>query len=206
MNLPNDISLYLPKYLSDESTKVLLEALQEFPSNINQKFYTAHFSDTDVIFQGDGMKGFQVINLPSERIDIAPVLVLSNTCDIDLKNKRDFPSQISYAPLLNLNKYKTMLEANGKSAVSVEDHLADVRKQKITQMLYLPMGSGLTYEAIVFLDRINNCDNKSISRKDLYQRRLFVLSDYGFYLFLIKVSFHFTRIQEKIDRNKGVIL
>jgi len=99
-----------------------------------------------------------------------------------------------------------MLENNGKAPGSIDNHLEDIRRQRITQIFYLPLGSSLGYEAIVFLDRINNCDNKSISRENLSQRRLFVLSDYGFYLFLTKLSFHFSRVQEKIDRNKGVVL
>jgi len=94
MNLPNDISLYLPKYLSAESTKVLLEELRKFPDNLNQKFYTQHFLSKNVIFQGDGIKDFPVINLPDTKIGTSPVIILSNTCDVDLNNQRDFPSQI----------------------------------------------------------------------------------------------------------------
>jgi hypothetical protein len=32
---------------------------------------------------------------------------------------------------------------------------------------------------------------------------LFTLSNFGFYLYLLKLSIHFTRIQEKIDRSTG---
>ncbi len=67
-------------------------------------------------------------------------------------------------------------------------------------MLYLPIGGSLGYEAVVFLDRINHCSNKSISRENISESRLFMLSNYGFYLFLVKLSIHFNRIQENVDR------
>jgi len=67
----------------------------------------------------------------------------------------------------------------------------------------LPKGAGLQEESIVFLDRINNISNKVIKSEELQTRRIFTLSDYGFYLFLLKISIHFSRIQEKVDRNKG---
>ncbi len=46
------------------------------------------------------------VNLPKPDIKPVPGMILSNTCDIDLTNVRNFPSQVVYAPIINLAKYK----------------------------------------------------------------------------------------------------
>jgi hypothetical protein len=206
MNL-DDIKLYLPKYLSAESTRKLIQQISEFPNNLSQNLYSTKLHDENVIFQGDGLKDIFISNLPHEKIGKSSVIVLSNTCDIDLSNKRLFPSQMFYAPIFNLEKYSLGLIKNGiKTNDSIKQHINDIKNQKITQILYLPPGGNLNYDGIVFLDRINNCPNKLVSRNKLKEQRLFILSDFGLYFFLLKISIHLTRIQEKIDRNIGKIL
>ena len=201
MNLTDDIRIYLPKYLSEESTKELIKNIGNFPNNISNSIYT-NILDDNVLFQGDGLKSLKVINLPDEKIGEAPSVILSNTCDIEPSNERPFPSQVCYAPIFRLEKYiDNLKQANFfKNQSALDQHLDRLRKQHITQILYLPNGYGLEYEGIVFLDRINNCQNRSIPRDNLKQSRLFNLSNYGHYLLLIKLSIHFSRLQENIDR------
>jgi hypothetical protein len=205
MNLPGDISIYLPKYLSEDSTKELLKNIGEFPDNLSNSLYTG-ILDSCTIFQGDGLKSLKVINLPDEKIGEAPSVILSNTCDIEPGNKRPFPSQICYAPIFRLEKYINNLKQSDFYAnrESLNQHVKQLKQQHITQILYLPAGCGLEYEGIVFLDRINNCRNSSISRNTLKQNRLFSLSNYGHYLLLLKLSIHFSRFQEKVDRNQRI--
>lgn len=154
------------------------------------------------------MKSLKVINLPDIKIGEAPSVILSNTCDIEPSNERPFPSQICYAPIFRLEKYINTLKQKKffTNQDGLNQHVERLRQQHITQILYLPIGCGLEYEGIVFLDRINNCQNRSISRNNLKQDRLFCLSNYGHYLLLIKLSIHFSRLQEKTDRNSGVVL
>lgn len=109
-----------------------------------------------------------------------------------------------YAPIVKLKKLVSLLEENGIENAIIEDILISITKQYITQIFYLPIGYGIEDESIVFLDRINNCNN-FLEGKKINDIRLFCLSDYGFYLLLFKLSVHMTRIQEKIDRNKGII-
>ncbi len=206
MSISNDIELYLPKYLSAESTKELLKEIGDFPNNSNGSLYTSYLSGVDKIFQGDGVCDLLVINLPETKVASVPSIVLSNTCDIDLDNPRELPMQITYSPIFNLEKYRKLLESQDKSPEYVRQHIDIIKRQGITQILYLPEGGNLKYDGIVFLDRINNCSNNAISRDNLRERRLFTLSNYGLYLFLLKISIHFSRIQEKIDRNTGVII
>lgn len=208
INLLEDIKSYLPKYLSEESTRELLREIGGFPDNISNSLYTNALKDQNVIFQGDGLKDMLVINLPQEKIDKVPSLVISNTCDISEGNSRVFPSNICYIPIFRLEKYIDSLRKRDiyDTDEKLINHIESIKKQYITQILFLPIGSGLQYEAIVFLDRINNCSNSAYPRLNLQNSRLFTLSTYGHYLLLTKLSIHFSRLQERVDRNSGKIL
>lgn len=206
MNLTDDIRIYLPKYLSEESTKELIKDIGEFPNNISKSLYTNALDNKYTIFQGDGLKSLKIINLPDTKIGEAPSMILSNTCDIEPSNERPFPSQVCYAPIFRLEKYVDNLKQIFTSQDGLNQHVEQLKQQHITQILYLPIGCGLEYEGIVFLDRINNCQNHNISRDNLKQNRLFCLSNYGHYLLLTKLSIHFSRLQEKTDRNLGTVL
>ena len=197
------IKIYLPKYLSPNSERQLFEEIAQFPDNIDQRFYTKRFWYGDTIFKGDGIKDLLVINLPDTKIAPVPSMIISNTCDISLDNVRMFSNAICYAPIFNMRKYRdSLLRRRVKSDESIEQHLDTIRKQQITQIFYLPKGSKLEDESLVFLDRINSCQSEAVSRRDLSEKRLFTLSNYGAWLFLLKLSIHFTRFIDGVDRSE----
>ncbi|MCG8310650.1 MAG: hypothetical protein MI975_24890 [Cytophagales bacterium] len=202
----DDFKIYLPKYLSSESEKHLFDSLKDFPENIDQRLYTDYLKDDPVIYQGDGLNNLLAVNLPSLETKEVPGMIISNTCDIDPTNKRNFPSQIVYAPILSFKKYADTLN----SAITISDeqiksHLDAIRKQYITQIFYLPPLKNKLEESIVFLDRIFNIGNNYCNRNELNETRIFTLSDFGNYLFLFKLSLHFTRIQDKVERKSPEI-
>ncbi|MBA7525707.1 hypothetical protein ES705_17860 [subsurface metagenome] len=197
----DDIKIYLPKYLSAESEKELFSELREFPNNQDIRLYTDFLKDEKIVFQGDGILEMLIINLPQPEIKPAPCVIISNACDISPDNVRNFPSNVLYAPLFNLQKYESSIrEKSKKSNQQIENHINAIRKQEITQIFYLPAKPSKIEESIVFFDRINNCPNNYMDRKDLSKKRLFTLSDYGSYLFLLKMSIHFTRIRDGVER------
>lgn len=198
MNL-EDIQIYLPKYLSAESSKELFEGLKDFPENIDSRLYTTYLND-EIIYQGDGLRNMLAVNLPDVNLKSVNGMVLSNTCDIEQSNKRPFPSQIIYSPIINLERYKAGLLSTIGSEERVNNHILEIRKQKITQIFFLPSFGDTLDESIIFLDRIFNISNDYIDRPTLGKIRIFSLSDYGNYLFLLKLSIHFTRIQDRVDR------
>jgi len=195
----DDLKIYLPKFLSTESEKKLFDGLKDFPSNIDQRLYTNFLENQPIIFQGDGLQNLLAVNLPSTETKVVTGMVLSNTCDIDPNNKRNFPSQIVYAPIINFRKYADSLKG-GLTKAQVDGHLDAIKKQYITQIFYLPPIEGKLSESIVFLDRIHNISNDFFDRLQLDASRVFTLSDFGNYLFLFKLSLHFTRIQDKVER------
>ena len=198
-----EIKTYLPKYLSPESEEDLFYQLKQFPENMNDRLYTNYLLEPEVIYQGDGIKGLLVVNLPDPEIRPAQGMIFSNTCDVDKRNKRLFPSSLVYAPLFNLERYEKGLVASGilKEEGQIANHISAIKKQRITQVFYLPKGGALESESIVFLDRVNSCDNSFLSKENIKDIRLFALSNYGLYLFIFKLSVHFTRITEGIDRS-----
>jgi hypothetical protein len=202
MNI-EDIKLYLPKYLSSDAENQLFSGLKDFPNNIDSQLYTSLLKDEKIVFQGDGIKDMLVINLPKTKIGKAQSIILSNTCDIDMNNRRNFPSQILYSPIFNLEKYHDgLIQQKIKDEKQIDNHINNIKKQRITQIFYLPEYSNILPASIVFLDRVCNIQNKFLDRNQLNTSRLFSLSNYGLYLFIYKLSIHFTRIQENVERNR----
>lgn len=202
MNFLEEIQKYLPTYLTPESKDELLDGLRQFPDNINDKIFTSVLEKEEIIYQGDGFKDLLFTNLPAKEIAGGKGMVFSNTCDINPENKRAYTTNIIYAPIIDFKKFINSLEENNiLDSEGLGSLVENIKKQRVTQLFYLPKYGRLSEEAIVFLDRINNCDVHYISKKDIPSLRLFSLSNYGLYIFLVKISMHLTRIQEKIDRS-----
>lgn len=195
-----DIQAYLPKYLSEENYRDLLKELDSFPNNIDQRMYTTSLPD-NVVFQGDGYDSLPFVNLMKmdDGCKYRSGIVLSNTCDMAPENRRLYSSSIIYAPIMDLQRYVENLQINNIREDAINNHITDIRKQAVTSILFLPSNSKMQ-DSIVFLNRIMSVDNSYISREELNSKRLFSLSDYGFYLLLFKLSVHFSRIQEKVNR------
>ena len=199
-----EVKKYLPQYLSDESQDKLFKELKSFPENIDDRLYSQILKKEGIMYQGDGIDGMLVINLPSAEIRPVRSMILSNSCSIHPDNNKLFQSRIIYAPIFNLQKYIERLTNEYKNEenieTKIEDHVNSLRRQLNTQIFYLPRGGDLEADSIVFLDRLNNCPTDYVTDKEISQRKIFTLSDYGFYLFLIKISIHFTRVRENLER------
>jgi hypothetical protein len=203
----DDLSIYLPKYLSQQSYNALLTSIKDFPKVSPDRFYTTRLQDAALIFQGDGITRLLYVELPSLKAKEVNAMVLSNTCDLDPANERVFESKMMYSPIIELSSYISFVEKSaGKSPDYIPSHLASIRAQQITSIFYLPEIPEQLNESIVFLDDILNLPSDYIRPEEVRGRRIFTLSDYGYYLFLFKLSFHLTRIQEKVDRDAGTII
>lgn len=200
MNI-DDISIYLPKYLSPDSQSSLYENLRNFPDNIDKRIYASGL-DSSIIYQGDGIKDLLIVNFSNKEIkETKSSIIISNTCDIDSSNVRFVPSQIVYAPIINLNQYRSKLLESNINPEKVNSHIEAIIQQRISNIFFLPCLNDDFEDSIVFLDRIYNIENDYIKRNQLNQKRIFSLSNYGFYLFIFKLSVHFTRLHESVDRD-----
>jgi hypothetical protein len=196
-----EIELFLPKYLSSDSIDELYKNLKSFPKSLDDRLYTEYLKNEEIIYQGDGIGSLLAVNLPSVDLKEISGMVLSNTCDIDQSNKRNLPSTIVYAPIISLEKYVELIKREtSKEESQIQDHIQEIKNQRITQLFFLPKYGDKLEESIVPLDRLFNIKNDYIDRKNLKERRIFTLSDFGNYLFVFKISMHFTRIQDRVER------
>src|SRR3989442_12258569 len=186
------IKLFLPKYLTPQQKSELFAELSKFPENM--VFYLSNAVWNDQILQGDGWRGFAAIKFVHAEKKAVSRVVISNSCDIPTGNTRDLPVNILFSPLIEVSKFAETLQAGGKSAMQIEDVLRNIKKQRVTSIFYLPERYGIWPESIILLDNIH-----AHPLQDFLQARresLFTLNQYAFYLFLMKLSIHFSRFQE----------
>jgi hypothetical protein len=191
------IRLFLPKYLSAEQQRELFSELARFPNNFD--FYLLRQDLRELLLQGDGWRGFVVIDFVTGTRKTVSGIVLSNSCDIAVENQRDLPVNILFAPLIALDRYKSSLRAVGKTEPQLEVIIGTIRKQYVTSIFYIPGGSGIIEESIILLDDIHAHPLQDFLQSGERQP-IFTLNQYAFYLFLIKLSIHFSRFREGIQR------
>ncbi|MFP4528689.1 MAG: hypothetical protein ACLFQX_09080 [Candidatus Kapaibacterium sp.] len=203
--MPSDkfeqFQIFLPAYLTDGSKYQLYHCLNSYPENLsdlNNNFYLPKNKFSNEYLQGDICFGFHFLSLPDINLKTIEGLIISNTCDISRDNKRSF-SKIDalYAPVQNIEKYRSHLLQHFPEN-KIEAHLGAIRKQEITNIFYLPENPGLFPESFVYLDKIFNCKISYLNPGNV-QKQL-SLGNYGFYILLFKLSIHFSRFGEGIDR------
>jgi len=196
-----DIEKYLPKYLSPENQKELYEQLKEFPNNIS-KIYGSDFTFNIGILQSDIVEDIPFFNLPDTNSKNTKVMVVSNSCDIDPENNRYIPPKVSYIPLISLDKFIQLLKSNNMSEERIRGTVESIKKQEKTNLFYLPKGAMIKEDSIALFENV-----LSINRDFFFETaqqsgsKIATLSNYGFYMFLLKLSIHFTRIKEAINRD-----
>lgn len=184
----------IPSYLTREAKTNLIKALNDFPkinyyTNINLNGY----------LQGDGWPAFEIISFETQEKKSVRGIILSNSCDIDSENKRDFPVKINFAPIIRLDNYLSKLKAASLDKEKIQNKENSIRKQLVSSLFYLPQGERLETDYVALLDDIHSIPLSHFKQQTT--QKLFTLSQVGFYLFLFKISVHFCRFQEGINRH-----
>jgi hypothetical protein len=192
----DEIRDHIPKYLAPEKQRELVQQLNKFET---QNYYTILFPDE--MLQGDGWSRIEIVRFRDGARDKIKGIVLSNSCDIDPANIRDFPPRIVFAPLVRLSDYIEALRRQGTlNDDQINTKIDSIRRQLVSSLFFLPSGAGLEAEHIAILDDLHNIP-LNIYREESTKSKLFTLSQMGFYLFLLKISIHFCRFQEGISRS-----
>lgn len=151
--------------------------------------------------QGDGWSSIQIVRFKDGARDKIKGLLLSNSCDIEASNPRDFAPRIVFAPLVPLINYISALKRKHTLKPQQIDAKIDaIRKQHVTSLFFLPKGAGLDADHMAILDDLHSIPLNSF-REEIGRVKLFTLGQMGFYLFLLKLSIHFCRFQEGISRS-----
>jgi len=125
--------------------------------------------------------------------------VLSNSCDVDPENPRDVPARVIFAPLVKLSAYHALLAQSGIDIARVEAKIASIKAQKTTNVFFLPASGTLTEDFVVRLDEAQSMPVAAhINGGD--KEKLSTLSNTGFYMLVLKLSVHFCRLQEQVNR------
>lgn len=194
--LPERLAKVFPNYLSSFSVARLSQQLAVFRSE--RLYFSNTWAGPEGPLQGDAWSGLTKINFRSSDKQVISGIILSNSCDIDEDNKALHEKNIVFAPIVPVDIYARKLRQTIEDETKILTHLDAVRNQDITQIFYLPP-SAKTPEAIVAFDDLsaepigNFAQNKD-------RRRLFRLNNFGFYIFMMKLSIHFTRFGEDLDR------
>jgi len=200
--ISEDLKLHLPQYLGELEQRRLLEQLGDFQEH-REKIYSDELLNEDEIHQGDALGDLFLFNLPDVETKEGPAVVVSNSCDVNSENRRFVPSRLLYSPLIDFNKLTAFLiEKFENQKNAVDSYLKAIQNQTVSNVLFFPQGEFNSFEGpkVVFLDNIISVKLDSLELKSVNTRRLFALNNLGFYLFVFKLSVHFTRIRENVNR------
>lgn len=193
MTIDKALEEYLPGYLTlSPKQREFLVALHSLAGRASahgyflQKFFDQH---GDVMMQGDGWSEFQVFSFKSGKRSSVDGIILSNSCDISLGNKRARPPKVTFAPIVKLSAVRARFEEWGFNAQQIKGRLKAIREQSPTATFYLPANGPLDEEHVVFLDDLHSIQ-VSLCEKS---KKLFRLSEEGHYLLIFKLSVHFCR-------------
>ena len=151
------------------------------------------------MLQGDGWRGFQIFIFETGERRSVKGIVLSNSCDVDPDNPRDLPTRVTFAPLVKLSSFENLLRGKGIDGKRVQDKVNSIRAQKISNLFYLPAGGSLEEDYVVRLDDTHSMPAIAHSKSE-DREKLFTLSNTGFYMLVLKLSIHYCRLNEKINR------
>jgi len=192
-----DLQKQIPYYLTQPQQEGLIKELRNFP---NCNLYTTR-GPADAL-QGDGWTPFEVLSYETGERRRVRGIILSNSCDIATENTRALPPKVTIAPLIALASYQQRLMTAGVSEDRINSMLRQIKAQEVTSVFYLPPGGDLLEEHIVPLDDVHSIPAGRWSKLE-GKRKLFTLSQVGFYLFLMKLSIHFCRMHEAYDRDQN---
>ena len=197
----------MPSWLNEDNAKRVILGLKSKFQVQPREFYT--FSkklDPHFLYQGDCIKGVNIFFPDINKHILSDVMLISNTCDMDLTNERILPLNILVAPLVKIKKYKEILIDNGFTQERVDAHTENQKSQLTSHIIYLPGYSRSKFddspieESFLFLDKTFSIPYGYDRQAELLEKRHFTLSDFGFYFFLVKISYHFTRMQDNVER------
>ncbi|MGD0961527.1 MAG: hypothetical protein ABSB19_17090 [Methylomonas sp.] len=185
----------IPYYLTQEAKENLVKELNNFSNKTN--YYTNLYQQD--ILQGDGWLSLPVIDFQSGQRKLIKGILISNSCDLDPNNKRELPTKITFAPIIRLNQYEQLLKTKISDPKRITDKITAIKAQHITSLFYLPKGNALEDEYVALLSDVHTIPYRTFEQQE-GRIKLFTLSQIGFYLFLLKLSVHFCRFHENIDR------
>lgn len=211
MAFGDDLDKILPSYLVQSDKTRLKDALRQFtPENRgNEINYQNFFRSFDHLYflQGDLVREIRM-SLWDEGEAVfnkvyTDALVVSNTCDLSSNNRHEInQKQCILAPLVNLEEYISDLMDAGYGGDNLNSFLNTIKAQQVSNLLYLPVNNGVGPEYIVLLDNVFWFPTSELNsyKGEIRETRIASLNHFGYYLFILKLSYHLCRLPEQCDR------
>lgn len=190
----DEASSFLHKFLRPERRAELFSELDRLPQT--QSYY-AENSD-QALLQGDGWENVDFLNVETGVRQAIRVVILSNTCDMAWENERDVPIRMTISPLVRVSKFIDLLRRQKVDEAVIQNKLESLRRQEISNIFYFPKGMA-DDEYIIFFDDVQSQSPKTFFDK-VEKKRIFSLSQPGFWYFLVKLAIHFCRANESVVR------
>ncbi len=192
------VEQHIPTYLTAEQKQALASALSRLP---DEKEYFAPGKYQGEMLQGDCWDGLDVVDVVNGQKKSVKALILSNSCDIAPDNRRDLPAKVVFAPIVKLSSYRRLLGMAKIPPNKIHAKVESIKNQLVTTLFYIPDAlGGLGEEYIAILDDIHSIPSSMLDLRGR-NRKLFTLNTLGFYLFIFKISVHFCRLREDVDRS-----
>jgi len=191
------IQEHIHPYLTLEQKEALAQALSRFPTD---KEYYLIGKYRDELLQGDCWTKLQLRRFDTGERKGVSGIILSNTCDVSPENKREIPPNIVFAPIMKLSSYTALLEKAGLEGNTIKNKIDTIKAQAVTTIFYLPDAiGGFGEDHIIILDDVHTMPSSAF-QSDSTKRKAFTLNTFGFYLFIFKLSVHFCRLRENVER------
>jgi hypothetical protein len=191
---------WFPDYLSVDAKDAFQKAFGTFKA-----LRSVYSCSQQGYVQGAAFKGFTILRKnrsnSCEEKQVSGI-ILSNSCDIDCANRRDYPVNVTFAPLLTIESLGAMWTAGGANEHQVRDRMSMVKRQSVSHLFYLPNGPHGK-------DVVCDFSTLGVMRMDDFidnsTAHIFTLNDIGYYFFLIKLSIHFLRLTDGVQRESPLV-
>lgn len=208
----HSLDLFLPNYLTDTNKNRLKSALEQFvdPDSKSKTIdYTDFYLETPPSFlmQGDLLNSIPVYDWDYERNNyttgFAPVIIASNSCDVYSKEEGLLEKEGLFACVIPFDEFEKDLKDNGFSAENIVSIRNNLTHQTYTNIFYMPPTFIDKREYLVFFDKTFWHPSEKLREyaSDISSLRFISLGNFGFYLFILKLSFHFCRVPEESERD-----
>lgn len=184
-----------PRYLTPRQQKDLTEELDRFPA------ITYYSKPQDILLQGDVWLNVSGYIYKSGGPEFTPYtwMIISNTCDVAAENRRFVPPSVVFAPVVATSRYLALMKQSGATDEQIQSYMGDIRSQRLTGLFFLPAGGGLDEDSIVLFDGAQSKPLSMFTREEGKVKSL-QLSQSAFWVLLIKLSIHFCRAFENVER------
>lgn len=194
----DEIRDMIPYYLTRDKAEGFMNELKSFSSQT--RIITDH--QDELFLQGDGWHGFSLFSFATGQKRKVRGIIVSNSCDISSDNQRDIPAKVTFVPLMKLSAIEKILESDETlSADARKNKIESIKRQESTSFFFIPSQGILEEDSVAWFNDAHSMPTDFfLADHNQERQRIFSLTMVGFYLFLFKLSIHYCRFHEKVDR------